>query len=104
MRQTSPNAIAGGCAAPSRVVNCNTSEKVEQALRVADYTGFLYVDTTEGGRTGYLVEFGDSRQIFEAPCTPTPSSTFAGSSAEPLPTVCLYRPVNWPNVAHGTRR
>jgi phosphate transport system ATP-binding protein len=34
---------------------------------VADYTGFLYVDTTQGGRTGYLVEFGDSRQIFQSP-------------------------------------
>ena len=30
-------------------------------------TGFLYVDTTQGGRTGYLVEMGDTRQIFEDP-------------------------------------
>ncbi|MBF0520443.1 MAG: phosphate ABC transporter ATP-binding protein, partial [Nitrospirae bacterium] len=37
------------------------------AQRVADETGFLYVDTSEGGRTGYLVEFGDSRQIFDDP-------------------------------------
>jgi phosphate transport system ATP-binding protein len=28
------------------------------------------VDTTEGGRTGYLVEFGESRQIFENPAHP----------------------------------
>ena len=34
---------------------------------VADYTGFLYVDTNQGGRTGYLVEFGDSHQIFQNP-------------------------------------
>jgi phosphate transport system ATP-binding protein len=43
------------------------THNLQQAQRVADYTGFLYVDTTQGGRTGYLVEFGDSRQIFEAP-------------------------------------
>ena len=43
------------------------THNLQQAQRVADYTGFLYVDTTGGGRTGYLVEFGDSRQIFEAP-------------------------------------
>jgi len=34
---------------------------------VADRTGFLYVDTTQGGRTGYLVELGDSKQLFEFP-------------------------------------
>ena len=38
-----------------------------QAQRVADKTGFLYVDTTQGGRTGYLVEFGDTKQIFSDP-------------------------------------
>ena len=27
----------------------------------------FYVDTAQGGRTGYLVEFGDTRQIFEDP-------------------------------------
>jgi phosphate transport system ATP-binding protein len=43
------------------------THNLQQAQRVAEYTGFLYVDTTQGGRTGYLVEFGDSRQIFEAP-------------------------------------
>jgi phosphate transport system ATP-binding protein len=43
------------------------THNLQQAQRVADYTGFLYVDTNEGGRTGYLVEFGDSRQIFEHP-------------------------------------
>jgi len=34
---------------------------------VSDKTGFLYVDTSEGSRTGYLVEFGDSNQIFHDP-------------------------------------
>src|SRR5215468_6622187 len=43
------------------------THNLQQALRVADKTGFLYVDTTQGGRTGYLVEFGDSKQIFESP-------------------------------------
>jgi hypothetical protein len=28
---------------------------------------FLYVDTSHGSRTGYLVEFGDSDQIFNHP-------------------------------------
>ena len=37
-------------------------------VMVGEYRGVpLYVDTTQGGRTGYLVEFGDSRQIFEDP-------------------------------------
>jgi phosphate transport system ATP-binding protein len=43
------------------------THNLQQAHRVSDKTGFLYVDTTEGGRTGYLVEFGDSRQIFNDP-------------------------------------
>jgi len=43
------------------------THNLQQAQRVADKTGFLYVDTSQGGRTGYLVEFGDSQQIFQAP-------------------------------------
>jgi len=43
------------------------THNLQQAQRVADKTGFLYVDTSQGGRTGYLVEFGDSKQIFEDP-------------------------------------
>ena len=39
------------------------THNLQQAQRVADKTGFLYVDTTQGGRTGYLVEFGDSKQF-----------------------------------------
>jgi phosphate transport system ATP-binding protein len=46
------------------------THNLQQAQRVADHTGFLYVDTTSGGRTGYLVEFGPSRQIFETPQHP----------------------------------
>ncbi len=43
------------------------THNMQQARRVADKTGFLYVDTTRGGRTGYLVEYGDTEQIFEDP-------------------------------------
>jgi phosphate transport system ATP-binding protein len=40
---------------------------LQQARRVADKTAFLYVDTADGGRTGYLVEFGATKDIFENP-------------------------------------
>ncbi len=43
------------------------THNLQQAQRVADYTGFLYVDTEQGTRTGYLVEFAESRQMFEDP-------------------------------------
>jgi phosphate transport system ATP-binding protein len=43
------------------------THNLQQAARVADKTGFLYVDTSEGGRTGYLVEFGDTKEMFEDP-------------------------------------
>ncbi len=43
------------------------THNLQQALRVADHTAFLYVDTHDGGRTGYLVEYGATRQLFDAP-------------------------------------
>jgi phosphate transport system ATP-binding protein len=43
------------------------THNLQQAARVADKTAFLYVDTNQGGRTGYLVEFGDTQQIFRHP-------------------------------------
>ncbi len=43
------------------------THNLQQAARVADNTGFLYVDTERGGRTGYLVEFGETKQMFEDP-------------------------------------
>jgi phosphate transport system ATP-binding protein len=43
------------------------THNLAQAKRVADKTAFLYVDTSSGERTGYLVEFGDTEQMFEAP-------------------------------------
>lgn len=51
----------------SRYTIAIVTHNLQQAQRVADYTGFLYVDTAEGGRTGYLVEFGESKQIFNEP-------------------------------------
>jgi phosphate transport system ATP-binding protein len=43
------------------------THNLQQARRVADQTGFLYVDTTQGGRTGYLVEFDNTQALFENP-------------------------------------
>ena len=43
------------------------THNLQQAQRVADQTGFMFVDTTRGGRTGYLVELGDAHRIFEDP-------------------------------------
>ena len=43
------------------------THNLQQAKRVADMTGFLYVDTSGGGRTGYLVEYDQTISIFENP-------------------------------------
>jgi phosphate transport system ATP-binding protein len=43
------------------------THNLQQAARVADKTAFLYVDTTQGGRTGYLVEYDDTQAIFSNP-------------------------------------
>jgi phosphate transport system ATP-binding protein len=43
------------------------THNLQQAMRVADNTAFMYVDTSRGGRTGYLVEYGGTKEIFEAP-------------------------------------
>jgi phosphate transport system ATP-binding protein len=43
------------------------THNLQQAKRVADRTAFLYVDTSQGGRTGYLVEFGPTKEIFDSP-------------------------------------
>jgi phosphate transport system ATP-binding protein len=51
----------------SRYTIAIVTHNLQQAARVADNTGFLYVDTSEGGRTGYLVEFGPTRQVFDNP-------------------------------------
>ena len=51
----------------SRYTIAIVTHNLHQAKRVADKTAFLYVDTSQGGRTGYLVEYGDTKQIFENP-------------------------------------
>ncbi|GAA4448783.1 phosphate ABC transporter ATP-binding protein PstB [uncultured Rhodopirellula sp.] len=43
------------------------THNLQQAKRVADQTAFMYVDTSGGGRTGYLVEFGDTNELFDSP-------------------------------------
>ncbi len=43
------------------------THNLQQARRVADKTAFMYVDTSRGGRTGYLVEYSDTRELFENP-------------------------------------
>ncbi len=43
------------------------THNMQQAQRVADKTAFLYVDTTQGGRTGYLVEHNETKELFEEP-------------------------------------
>ena len=43
------------------------THNMQQATRVADVTAFYSVDISKGGRTGFLCEVGETRQIFEAP-------------------------------------
>jgi phosphate transport system ATP-binding protein len=43
------------------------THNLQQAMRVADKTAFMYVDTSGGGRTGYLVEYGDTKAMFDSP-------------------------------------
>jgi len=43
------------------------THNMSQAGRVSDYTAFFYVEMVSGGRTGYLVEFGETREILHNP-------------------------------------
>jgi phosphate transport system ATP-binding protein len=43
------------------------THNMQQAARVADKTAFFSVDISQGGRTGYLVEYGLTKQVFEDP-------------------------------------
>jgi len=43
------------------------THNLQQAMRIADKTAFMYVDTSRGGRTGYLVEYGETKAMFENP-------------------------------------
>jgi phosphate transport system ATP-binding protein len=43
------------------------THNMQQAMRVADMTAFFAVEMLQGGRTGYLVEYGPTRELFENP-------------------------------------
>nr|WP_320015889.1 phosphate ABC transporter ATP-binding protein PstB [uncultured Desulfobacter sp.] len=43
------------------------THNMQQAMRVADQTAFFAVDISKGGRTGYLVEMGPTKELFENP-------------------------------------
>ena len=43
------------------------THNMDQARRVADMTAFFYVDTAQGGRTGYLVEYAATEILFDQP-------------------------------------
>ncbi|QDV70535.1 Phosphate import ATP-binding protein PstB [Rosistilla carotiformis] len=43
------------------------THNLQQAQRVADMTAFMYVDTSEGARTGYLVEYNKTEAMFADP-------------------------------------
>ncbi len=43
------------------------THNLQQAQRVADRTAFLFVDTSAGGRTGYLIEYRPTAELFEDP-------------------------------------
>jgi phosphate transport system ATP-binding protein len=43
------------------------THNLQQAQRVADRTAFMYVDTSAGGRTGYLIEYRNSAELFSDP-------------------------------------
>ena len=43
------------------------THNMQQAQRVADTTAFFAVDISGGNRTGYLVESGPTKQLFESP-------------------------------------
>ena len=59
------------------------THNLQQAKRVADMTAFLYVDTSQGGRTGYMVEYGPTRRSSRSPKRSTPRTTSAASSVKP---------------------
>jgi phosphate transport system ATP-binding protein len=43
------------------------THNLQQAKRVADKTAFLYVDPDGDDHSGYLVEYGDTQELFEHP-------------------------------------
>ncbi len=43
------------------------THNLQQAQRVADRTAFLFVDTSAGSRTGYLIEYRPTAELFDSP-------------------------------------
>jgi phosphate transport system ATP-binding protein len=43
------------------------THNMQQAQRVADQTAFFFVDTSQGGRTGYLIEHRKTEELFGDP-------------------------------------
>ncbi len=54
------------------------THNMQQATRVADTTAFYSVDMSQGSRTGFLCEVGDTRQIFEDPREPLTKRYISG--------------------------
>ena len=71
------------------------THNLQQASRVADRTGFLYVDTSQGGRTGYLVEYGETKELFWPPRRSTPKPTSAATSANLPDELCAIHRLRW---------
>jgi phosphate transport system ATP-binding protein len=54
------------------------THNMQQAARVSDMTAFMSVDVSAGGRTGHLVEFGRTEQIFTQPSDPRTEGYITG--------------------------
>ena len=54
------------------------THNMQQAARVSDWTAFMSVDIGAGGRTGHLVEFGRTEQIFTHPSDPRTEGYITG--------------------------
>ena len=54
------------------------THNMQQASRVSDMTALFYVNTKEGGRNGYLVEYGPTEQIFNDPQQPETKDYISG--------------------------
>jgi hypothetical protein len=78
------------------------THNLQQAQRVADKTAFLYVDTSAERRTGYLVEFGDSQQIFNAG-KDILRITSVVNSADDMPVGAVYDRAD-PQIQQSKRR
>jgi phosphate transport system ATP-binding protein len=55
------------CELSARYTIAIATHNMQQARRVANNTAFFSVDTSDGTRTGYLVECGETQQLFDQP-------------------------------------